>query len=59
MRLWTVSDFHLELTRRLELPGGGAGPDFELIVVLATRFRAQKVAWRDCLTRHNNGGRND
>lgn len=42
MRLWTVSDFHLELTHRWELPVGGAGPDFELIVVLATCFRAQR-----------------
>jgi predicted phosphodiesterase len=33
VRLWIVSDLHLELTRGWDLPSGEARPDFELLIV--------------------------
>lgn len=33
MRLWPVSDIHLELTRGWDLPSGDARPDFDVMIV--------------------------
>jgi Icc-related predicted phosphoesterase len=33
VRLWIVSDLHLELTRGWDLPAGEARPDFDVLVV--------------------------
>jgi predicted phosphodiesterase len=33
MRLWIVSDLHLELTRGWDLPAGAARPDFDVMIV--------------------------
>ncbi|MGY3581439.1 putative phosphodiesterase [Bradyrhizobium sp. USDA 4341] len=33
MRIWTLSDLHLELTRGWDLPAGAARPQFDLMVV--------------------------
>jgi Icc-related predicted phosphoesterase len=47
LRLWILSDLHLELTRGWDLPSGGARPDFDVLVVagdLITRME-RGVAW--------------
>ncbi|QAU48843.1 metallophosphoesterase [Bradyrhizobium guangzhouense] len=47
MRLWPMSDLHLELTRGWDLPSGDARPDFDVMIVagdLAPRME-RGVAW--------------
>jgi predicted phosphodiesterase len=47
MRLWILSDLHIELTRGWELPSGHARPDFDVLVVagdLITRME-RGVRW--------------
>jgi Icc-related predicted phosphoesterase len=47
VRLWIMSDLHLELTRGWDLPGVGERPDFDVLVVagdLITRME-RGVAW--------------
>jgi 3',5'-cyclic AMP phosphodiesterase CpdA len=47
MRLWIMSDLHLELTRGWDLPGVGERPDYDVLVVagdLTTRME-RGVAW--------------
>ena len=34
MRLWIVSDLHLELTRGWDLPSGDARPEFDVMIVV-------------------------
>ncbi len=47
MRIWPVSDIHLELTRGWDLPSGGARPDFDVMVVAGDLIpRAERgVKW--------------
>jgi 3',5'-cyclic AMP phosphodiesterase CpdA len=33
MRLWIMSDLHLELTRGWDLPTGDARPEFDVLVI--------------------------
>jgi Icc-related predicted phosphoesterase len=47
LRLWIVSDLHIELTRGWDLPGPGARPQYDVLVVagdLITRME-RGVAW--------------
>lgn len=47
MRLWIMSDLHLELTRGWDLPPVGARPDYDVLVIagdLVTRME-RGVAW--------------
>lgn len=47
MRLWILSDLHLELTRGWDLPTGAARPDFDVMIVagdLITRME-RGVTW--------------
>ena len=47
MRLWILSDLHMELTRGWDLPGPGERPDFDVLVVagdLITRME-RGVEW--------------
>ena len=47
MRLWILSDLHLELTRGWDLPAGAARPDFDVLVIagdLVTRME-RGVKW--------------
>lgn len=47
MRLWILSDIHVELTRGWDLPGPGERPDFDVLVVAGDLIpRAERgVAW--------------
>ena len=47
MRLWTLSDIHLELTRGWDLPAGDARPDFDVMIVAGDLIpRAERgVRW--------------
>jgi predicted phosphodiesterase len=47
VRIWTLSDLHLELTRGWDLPAAGSRPDYDVLVVagdLVTRME-RGVAW--------------
>jgi predicted phosphodiesterase len=47
VRLWVLSDLHLELTRGWDLPAGAARPDFDVLVIagdLVTRME-RGVKW--------------
>ncbi|WP_409192014.1 metallophosphoesterase [Bradyrhizobium sp. RDM4] len=47
MRLWIMSDIHLELTRGWDLPAGDARPDFDVMIVAGDLIpRAERgVRW--------------
>ncbi|QQO33167.1 metallophosphoesterase [Bradyrhizobium diazoefficiens] len=47
MRLWILSDLHLELTRGWDLPSGEARPDFDVMVVAGDLIPRMErgVAW--------------
>lgn len=47
MRLWVLSDLHLELTRGWDLPAGDARPDFDVLVVAGDLITRQErgVRW--------------
>ena len=47
MRLWILSDLHLELTRGWDLPSGADRPDFDVLVVAGDLVPKMErgVAW--------------
>jgi 3',5'-cyclic AMP phosphodiesterase CpdA len=47
VRIWSLSDLHLELTRGWDLPSGGDRPDFDVLVVAGDLIpRAERgVRW--------------
>lgn len=47
MRIWTMSDLHLELTRGWDLPAADARPDFDVMVIAGdlTTQMARGVRW--------------
>ena len=47
MRLWILSDLHLELTRGWDLPSGAARPDFDVLVIAGDLIPNMErgVAW--------------
>ena len=47
MRIWILSDLHLELTRGWDLPSGGDRPDFDVLVVAGDLVPKMErgVAW--------------
>lgn len=47
MRLWTMSDLHLELTRGWDLPSGAARPEFDVMIVAGDLIPRMErgVAW--------------
>ncbi|WLA64916.1 metallophosphoesterase [Bradyrhizobium diazoefficiens] len=47
MRLWAMSDLHLELTRGWDLPSGEARPDFDVLIVAGDLIPRMErgVAW--------------
>jgi hypothetical protein len=48
MRLWIMSNLHLELTRRSDLPAGDACPEFDVLVIAGDLVPQMErgVKWR-------------